>query len=191
MSFTLLDAAVIAVILISTILAYSRGIVRESMSLIGWIIALIVAAQFAPLMVPLFDNIEFIQNYLENSCELKTVIGFVILFIIMMVIMSLITPLFSNWVQNTALGLVDRALGGAFGLVRGILIILLAFVVYDKFIAPSTKVPMIEESRSYAMFHEPRSSLENSLPTQNDAPQWLVDQFNRITKDCRVDTTNA
>ncbi len=191
MSYNLLDAGVIAIILISTILAYSRGLVREGMSLLGWIVALIVAAQFARFVVPLIENLPFIRDYVAGSCELLTVVGFVVLFIFMMVVMSLLTPLFTNFIKSTSLGLIDSALGGIFGFLRGCVIIILAFVVYSKFIGPSTKMPTIEDSRSYAIFEGPRKNVEDSLPNEDQAPIWLTNQFDKITKHCTGEQPNA
>ncbi len=193
MSFNLLDAGVLAILLVSTILAYSRGIIAESVSVLGWIIALVVAGQFAYLLVPFVEGLPFIRDYVpaEDNCELLTVIAFVMLFIIMMIVMALITPLFTRSLQIAALGTIDSILGAIFGFARGALIVVLLFVFYDKFFAPSMKVDIIEHSGSYAMFKQPREDLQNSLPSQEGAPEWLQVQFGRVTKHCTGSAPNV
>ena len=51
--FTIIDAVVAAVIVVSALLAYSRGFVREAMAIAGWIVAAILAYIFAPAAEPL------------------------------------------------------------------------------------------------------------------------------------------
>ena len=46
--FTLVDGIVAIVIVLSALLAYSRGFVRELMAIGGWIAAAILAFIFAP-----------------------------------------------------------------------------------------------------------------------------------------------
>ncbi len=184
MNFTIVDAIVIFVLLASTWLAYLRGFVREALTLVGWVVALFVAARFAYLLVPIIEDAPFIKDYLQDSCELLTVLSFAIIFIIMLVIMAILTPLFSGFVQNTGLTLIDKALGGVFGFVRGALMVLLVFIIYDTFIQPSSPLKMIDESRSYAMFMSPKENLRDNLPDQHTAPQWLGDRFNELTSSC-------
>ena len=52
-AFTIADAGVAIVLLISAVLAFSRGFVREVMSILGWVIAAVAAFTFAPQVEPL------------------------------------------------------------------------------------------------------------------------------------------
>ena len=80
--FTLVDGVVVAVILVSAILAYSRGFVREVLSIAGWVIAAVVAFVFAPQAEPLVKEIPVVGAYLADSCELSILAAFTAVFAI-------------------------------------------------------------------------------------------------------------
>jgi len=61
-SFTLVDGGSAAILLISAILAYSRGLVREVLSIAGWVAAAVSAFIFAPSVEPLVREIPIISD---------------------------------------------------------------------------------------------------------------------------------
>ena len=50
--FNVVDAVVAVIIVLSSLLAYSRGLVREAMAIAGWVAAAVVAFVFAPNVMP-------------------------------------------------------------------------------------------------------------------------------------------
>jgi membrane protein required for colicin V production len=133
--FTIIDAVVAAVILISAILAYARGFVREAMAIAGWVAAAVLAFVFAPTAEPLIRQIPVVGDFLGDSCELSMIAAFAAVFAVGLVIASLFTPLFSSLVQRSALGGLDQGLGFLFGVARGVLLVAIAFIVYDRAMA--------------------------------------------------------
>lgn len=104
--------------MVSVLLSMARGVVREVLSLAGWVIAFMVAnslaAGFAAMLPASIDG---------ESLRMLT--AFVALFLSALLAMSLVTMLVSALVKTVGLGLVDRFLGSLFGLARGLLIVLL------------------------------------------------------------------
>ncbi|MCB1368373.1 MAG: CvpA family protein, partial [Rhodobacteraceae bacterium] len=94
--FTILDAAVAGIILVSAVLAFSRGFVREVLSIAGWILAAIVAFVFAPQAEPLMKEIPVAGEFLADSCELSILAAFTAVFAIALIVVSIFTPLFSS-----------------------------------------------------------------------------------------------
>ena len=74
--FTAIDAVVAVVIVLSALLAYSRGLVREVMAILGWIAAAILAFVFAPQVQPLVKELPVIGDFLSDSCELSIIAAF-------------------------------------------------------------------------------------------------------------------
>ena len=74
--FTIFDAVVAGAILISAVLAYSRGLVREVMSILGWVAAAIVAFIFAPRALPLMNEMPYLGDFIGGSCELGIMAAF-------------------------------------------------------------------------------------------------------------------
>lgn len=179
--FTLIDAVVAVIIILSAILAYSRGLVREILAIGGWVGAAVLAFVFAGTAEPLIKEIPMLGDFLRDSCELSRIAAFFAVFAIGLVIMSFFTPLFASLVQRSALGGVDMALGFAFGVLRGVLLVAVAFIVYDRAVAANT-VPMVDNSRSAKVFASFQQSLEQAVP--EDAPGWVVGKFNALVGDC-------
>jgi membrane protein required for colicin V production len=179
--FTLIDGIVAAVIVLSAILAYSRGLVRETMAIAGWVGAAVLAYIFAPQAEPLIKELPVVGAFLAESCELSIIAAFAAVFALGLVVMSLFTPLFSSAVQRSVLGGLDQALGFLFGVVRGVLLVAVAFIVYDRAVATDT-VPMVDNSRSAKVFASFQDSLNKTVP--EDAPGWIVERYEELTGTC-------
>lgn len=181
-SFTLVDGIVLAVIVLSAILAYARGLVRESLSIIGWILAALTAFAFAPTVEPLVREIPVVRDVLGTSCELGILAGFAVVFVIALVIISLITPFIAGAVQNSALGPVDQGLGFLFGVARGVLLIVIALVVYNRVFGGAGGVPQVDNSHSVAVFSGLEARIAAMLPA--DAPQWIAARYSSLMSGC-------
>ncbi|MBW7056271.1 CvpA family protein [Paracoccus bogoriensis] len=179
--FTIIDAVVAGVIILSAILAWSRGFVRESLAILGWIAAAVLAFIFAPTMRPLIAQLPVVDRFMSDSCELATIAAFAVVFALALVIFSIITPLFSSVVQRSALGGVDQGIGFLFGVARGILLVAIAFIVYDR-VMVTQQVAVVEQSRSAQVFERMRRSMDDSIP--EDAPGWIVNRYEQMVRDC-------
>jgi len=184
--FTVVDAVVGGLIVLSAILAYSRGFVREAMAIAGWIGAAVVAFVFAPSAQPLIKELPVVGEFLAASCELSMIGAFAVVFAIGLVVASLFTPLLSSVVQRSAIGGIDQALGFVFGVARGVILVGVAFLVYDRALS-SNAVPMIDNSRSAKVFASFQSSIDAAVP--EDAPSWIVDRYNDLTAACAAPAT--
>ncbi len=179
--FTVVDGAVAGIIVLSAILAYSRGFVREGMAIAGWIGAALLAYIFAAQAQPLVKELPVVGKFLSDSCELSLIAAFAAVFAIGLVIAALFTPLLSGVVQRSVLGGLDQGLGFLFGVVRGVILVGVAFMVYDRAVAADT-VPMVDDSRSAKIFASFQGDLDSAVPT--DAPNWIVARYNELTATC-------
>lgn len=179
--FTIIDGVVAIVIVISALLAYSRGFVREALSIIGWIGAAVLAFLFAPQFEPLVREIPFVGDFIGDSCELSIIGAFAAVFAIALVIMSIFTPLFSSLVQRSMLGGLDQGMGFWFGVLRGILLVAVAFFVYDV-VLTSQNLEMVDNSRSAKVFGKITGNIENRDPEQ--ALGWITTQYEQLVGNC-------
>lgn len=186
--FTIIDAVVAAVIIVSALLAYSRGFVRELMAIAGWVAAAVLAFLFAPAAEPLIREIPGLRNFLADSCELSIIAAFAGVFALSLVVVSFFTPLFSSVVQRSALGGLDQGLGFFFGVLRGILLVAVAFVVYDRAM-PDSQVPMVDNSRSARIFSAMQGNIDETIP--DDAPGWIVGRYEQLVGSCNARTAPA
>lgn len=180
-NFTWIDGIAAAVILLSALLAYSRGIVREGMAILGWIGAAVVAFMLAPAAKPIVSQIPMVGDFLGESCELSVVAAFACVFALALIVAALFTPLLSSLVQRSALGGVDQAIGFVFGVLRGVLLIAVAFIVWDRAMSNMTYAP-IDDSRTAKVFANFQGSIDNAIPS--DAPGWILARYNDLTNIC-------
>ena len=90
--FNIVDGVILGTVLVSAVLAYARGLVREIMSIASWIAAAFVAFVFAPQVKPLIKEIPVIGPILSDSCELGIIASFAAVFALALVIFSFFTP---------------------------------------------------------------------------------------------------
>lgn len=179
--FTIIDAVVAGVIVLSALLAYSRGFVREAMSIVGWVGAAILAFMFAGQVEPLVKEIPVVGDFLADSCELSIIFAFAAVMVVGLIVFSFITPLFGSLVQRSALGGLDQGLGFLFGVVRGILLVVVALVVYDRVVV-SQSVAMVDDSRTAKVFAEMEDGINNAVP--EDASGWVVERYEELVGNC-------
>ena len=187
-NLTAVDGGAALIILVSAILAFSRGLVREMMAILGWIGAAIAAYYFAPSVQPLVKELPVVGEFLSDSCELSVVAAFAGVFVIGLIVAALFTPLFSGAVQRSALGGIDQALGFLFGAARGVLLIAIAFIVYDRVLSDQA-IPMIDESRTALVFANFQAQIDENIPA--DAPGWIVQRYNELTNVCATGAAPA
>ncbi|MCV2890617.1 CvpA family protein [Ruegeria aquimaris] len=179
--FTIIDGVVALIIVLSALLAYARGFMREAMAIAGWIAAAVLAFLFAPKAMPLIRELPVVGEFLTDSCELSVIAAFAAVFAVALVVVSFFTPLFSSLVQRSALGGLDQALGFIFGVARGILLVAIAFFVYDT-VMTGQSFTIVDESRSAQVFARMTGKIEEQNPEQ--ALGWITQQYENLVGTC-------
>jgi len=114
---TAFDYAVLAVIVFSVLLSVIRGLVREVLALLAWAVGFIAASLLgADLAVLLPPEVA--------GDRLRLLTGFAGVFVAVLLAMSLLAVIAAKLVRGAGLGIEDRLLGGVFGAVRGVLVVL-------------------------------------------------------------------
>lgn len=180
-SFTIIDGIVALVIIVSALLAYSRGFVREGMAIAGWIVAAILGYMFASKAAPLVKEVPYLGDYVSGSCELSIITGFFAVFALALIVVSIFTPLFSSAVQRSALGGLDQGLGFLFGVLRGIILVAIALVIVDR-VSTGDPIEILEKSRTAKIFARSQDKLNESLP--DDAPGWITQRYESLVSTC-------
>lgn len=179
--FTIIDGVVALIIVLSALLAYSRGFVRETMAIAGWIAAAVLAFIFAPQVEPLIKETPGLKEFIADSCELSMIAAFAAVFAVALIVVSFFTPLFSSLVQRSALGGIDQGLGFLFGVARGVLLIAIAFFVYET-VMTGQSFTVVDESRSALVFERVTGQIEEQNP--EEALGWVTAQYERLVGAC-------
>jgi membrane protein required for colicin V production len=140
-----------------------------------------LAFLFAPQLEPLVKEVPVVGDFIADSCELSMIAAFAVVFAIGLIVASLITPLFASLVQRSALGGIDQGLGFVFGVARGVLLIAIAYFVYETVIS-SQSIDIIDDSRSARVFAKLTGSVEDGNPEQ--ALGWITQQYEELVGAC-------
>jgi membrane protein required for colicin V production len=185
--FTIIDGVVAIIIILSALLAYSRGLVREALAIMGWILATFMAFVFADQVTPLVRQIPLIGDFIGDSCELSVIAAFAAVFAVVLVIVSIFTPLFSSLIQRSVLGGLDQGLGFLFGALRGILLVAVTFFVYQT-VMESQNIDIVENSRAIKVFSNMTGSIEERDPEA--ALGWITTQYEQLVGSCGTPAEN-
>jgi membrane protein required for colicin V production len=160
MPITLLDIFLLAVMLISGILAMIRGFMREILSIAAWAGAALVTLYGYSKLLPAA------KQYLNNDIVAAgvTVAG---LFLGTLVIISILTVRIADMILDSRIGALDRTLGFLFGLARGLLIVVVAFVFFD-WLAPVKQPSWITDAKSRVVLKGTGQWLQSLLPEDLD-----------------------
>ncbi|MBP2227437.1 CvpA family protein [Azospirillum agricola] len=117
------DLAVIAVLLLAALLAFTRGLVAEVLSVAAWAGAAVVTLYALPHVLPFVQA----QIKLEMVAYAVTAVG---LYIVSLVVLTLVGRALSRGVQNSGLSALDRSLGFVFGLAKGAILVSVAYLFF-------------------------------------------------------------
>ena len=112
-----LDISLVAVLVLSIVIGIMRGLVFEMLSAIGWFAAYFAAQWLAPSLVPYIPAA-------VTGAGLRQGGAFVLTFIAVLLAWSLVSRVLRMWVRGSPLSATDRMLGAAFGLARGVVLLL-------------------------------------------------------------------
>lgn len=151
------DLVILAVIIFSAIISFTRGFLREAMSLGTWVVAIGVTLFFTSRFSVLLP-IDTVQ-----SPQARATISALSLFVGTLFMGGLINWVFERTIPRTKIGILDRAGGVGFGLVRGVIIVSLLVLVAN--LVPELKQEVWwRDSAALPQFQKVASALHGKLP---------------------------
>jgi membrane protein required for colicin V production len=182
MAFTITDAVVLLIVLISAMLAHSRGLTREALAIGGWVVAAATAFWLGPLVEPFTREIPVVGDFLRSSCTISALAAFVLVFAGMLMVLAIFTPVVSGLVRDGVLGPIDRAFGFVFGAARGLVLVAVLFMLYDLVAPTDQRLPAIDNAASIRLIGDTATLLREHAPTE--VPDWLSVRIDRLTGAC-------
>ncbi|MBX3514124.1 MAG: CvpA family protein [Xanthobacteraceae bacterium] len=157
MTPTVLDFGLLAVMLISGVLAMVRGFMREILSIASWVIAAIVTLYGYSRVLP------YVKQYVHQDL-LATGIAVGGLFLLTLLIVSLFTVKISDLVLDSRIGALDRTLGFLFGLARGLVVMVVAFLFFTWLVPAKTEPDWVKNARSRPILQSTGDWIKSVLP---------------------------
>ena len=126
------DWSIIALVILSMLFAFFRGVTRELIALVAWVLGFVAAVALTPLLGGMLPEI-------GNNPVLRYLVAFIAVFIGCLVLGALIAWPLATVIHKAGLGFVDRFLGAVFGAARGVVLVM-SFVL----IAGLTTLPRLD-----------------------------------------------
>lgn len=161
MPITWLDIVLLSVMLISGILAMIRGFMREVLSIAAWGAAAVATALLYNRLLPIAK-----ANISSDIVATGAVIGGV--FLITLLVVSIITVRISDMILDSRIGALDRTLGFLFGLGRGLIIVVVAFVFFAWLVPPAKQPDGVRNAKSRVVLENTGEWLQALLPQDMD-----------------------
>jgi membrane protein required for colicin V production len=174
MPITWLDIILLGVMLISGLLAMIRGFMREVLSITAWGVAAVATLFLYPRLLPLAK-----ANISSDIVAIGAVAGGV--FLITLLIASIITVRISDMVLDSRIGALDRTLGFIFGLGRGLIIVVVAFLFFAWLVSPGKQPDGVKNAKSLEVLNKTGEWLQALLP--QDMDNYLSQWFKKRQKD--------
>jgi membrane protein required for colicin V production len=150
------DIGVIAVIGLSAVFAFARGFVREALSIVAWVGAGFITYYGYGAVYAMVDPM--VHNPL-----LSQLIAYGGLFVASLIVLTIITGIAARAVRSTGLSPIDRTLGFVFGMLRGALIVSLAYLLVET-VQPNDRPPWLRDAKSVPYLEHGADMLRNFLP---------------------------
>jgi len=143
MPFQLLDLILAGIMIISGLLALMRGFTREVLSLVAWGAA--AAAGFVAAFNP--QLVDLAGQYVEPQIVARIAAGGIV-FLVVLIIVSLISVKIADFVLDSAAGAFDRTLGFVYGLVRGLVLVAVAYLFYGWLTPPDRQEEWVKNAQT-------------------------------------------
>ena len=168
-----LDLAVIAIVLVSALLSMLRGFSREVLAIASWAAAAAAAYSFYPLVVP------YLTPYIHKDIIAQAAAA-AIVFFATLILVSLITVRLSDAILDSKIGALDRTLGFLFGVVRGFLLAVVAFAIFNWLVSEKQQPEWVRTAKTRPVLTDTADKIVAMLPEDAAATvdAWIKSRAN-------------
>jgi len=189
---TALDIVAFGVLLLSSLLALTRGLIRESLSIVSFVVATLATI----FTYPIFKTVT--ENWIESEL-IATIVTAAVIFLSVYALMTFTTHKLSGLArQNVHIGVLDRVCGFAFGVVRGMVMLALVLLGWNFVAKPDQTPDWVAQARVYPAISATAEALISLVPnsrlastpiqTNQPAKEQGYEQNDRNTLDQVVST---
>lgn len=174
MPITILDLVVLAVMLVSGLLAMVRGFMREVLSIAAWGAAALVTLYAFQKLLPTA------KTYFSND-TVAAVVVIAGVFLGTLIVVSIVTVRISDMILDSRIGALDRTLGFLFGLARGLLIVVVAYLFFNWLVPEKQRPEWVTNAKSRTVLQGTGDWLMSLLP--DDPENTILKRFKKTKPD--------
>ena len=157
LAFTLTDVGVLVILIVSSLLAFARGFIKESLSVVGWIGAIFAVLYSFPIFQP------FMRKVIPVALLADAITGIAV-FLGALVLISIVSYAIARRVRDSSLNAIDRSLGFIFGLARGAIVISVSYLILLQLVPASEHPFWILDSQSLPAIQASADLLAKLVP---------------------------
>lgn len=176
----IIDIVVAAIVLISALISFLRGFIRESLTIMGVVGGILAAVFFGGVLTPVIRDL--LGANVEDPPKLFDVIPMTIIadglsygsiFIVVVISLSVVSHVTADAAQDMGLGPVDRTLGVVFGIVRAVVLLGLLYLPFHLLMEKDTKDSIFEGSKTYIFIEQAADLMAGFLPESENTEKTV------------------
>lgn len=160
LAFTFVDLVTVIVIVVSAIYAIYRGFVSETLSIVAWAAAAFASLYFGPWVVPLLEG-------MISSPLIAYIVGYALVFVAVLIPISFASARFSEGIKKSPVGPLDQSLGFAFGVVRGLAIAGIAYLIFTMLVPVRNQPASVRDARLLPLIRSSAQVILALVPNQD------------------------
>jgi membrane protein required for colicin V production len=169
------DCAILIILGLSIVVSILRGFIREILSIIIWLVAVMLALKFAlPASTAMHDIV--------GSPLVRYIIAFIAILFVILILGMILNSLIRRLMKKSSIGILDRLLGFFFGFGRGVLLVSLVLLLLR--VSSLQDSPMIKNSELAPQFNDVVTWLHDFLPKE-------IQQISKWSKTSTADLLNS
>jgi len=154
-----LDVVILILVGISGLIALSRGLIKEVLSIIGWVLSALAVVW----LLPFFTKIT--SQYIDSGL-ISGIVSAIFILILFMVIWIIVTDNMVGKIRNSKLSGIDRVLGLFFGIMRAFLLIILINILVSWCIPENHQPEFMQKSKYFKIAGNFAKPIENLIPQE-------------------------
>lgn len=154
-----LDVIILIVVAISALIALNRGLVKEVLSIVGWVLATMAIIYLLPVCLP------FTKKFVASGI-LAGILTALMIFVLFFVIWIYSTSQVIGKIRTSKLNGLDRLLGLFFGVMRAFLLVVLFNIMVSWIIPEDKQAAVLTESKYYQLAGSFAKPLEEMIPQE-------------------------
>ena len=179
----IIDIVVGAIVLISAIISFLRGLIRETLTIAGVVGGLFAAVFFGPSLSPTFKEWLGVAEG-EEVGKLFDIVpmgivadvcAYAAVFVLVVIIISVISHFTSGAVKAMGLGPIDRTLGVIFGIARAVILLSLLYLPFHLLMDEDSKAKYFADSKTHRFIESTSEFIVRFLPSSNDVKDKVED----------------
>ena len=186
--FNEIDILSFIIVLLSILLSYVRGFLRECFTVLAWAMSAILSLNLGPSLIPIIQEIPLLDEFFLGNCPLTMLVSFVLSFVISLTVFSLLitflNPRMSLYGEASIFGSINNMGGIIFGFSRSIIILIFLLICVQDLLPrsffPTGIIEKVDNSLSSQLLMPSKIFIKEKV--SNNASDWLSKTYELILK---------